>query len=60
MATINGIFEQKSIEPKTLLLGDNEFETGVLNVPTPGEGETVNIPNGTVLTRAEFLFWLTM
>ena len=53
MATINGIFEQKSIEPKTLLLGDNEFETGVLNVPTPGEGETVNIPNGTVLTRAE-------
>lgn len=53
METINGIFEQKSIEPKTLLLGDNEFETGVLNVPTPGEGETVNIPNGTVLTRAE-------
>ena len=51
MGTINGIYETKNIEPKTLLLGGNEFETGVLNVPTAGTGETINIPDGAVLTR---------
>ena len=51
MGTINGIYETKNIEPKTLLLGGNEFETGVLNVPAAGTGETINIPDGAVLTR---------
>ena len=51
MGTINGIYETKNIEPKTLLLGGNEFETGVLNVPAAGSGETINIPDGAVLTR---------
>lgn len=51
MGTINGIYETKNIEPKTLLLGGNEFETGVLNVPAAGVGETINIPDGAVLTR---------
>lgn len=53
MGTINGNYETKSIEPKTLLLGGNEFETGVLNVAAAGEGETILISDGTLLTRAE-------
>lgn len=48
MGTINGNYETKSIEPKTLLLGGNEFETGVLNVAALG----AMITDGTVLTRA--------
>ena len=46
MGTINGNKETKSIEPKTLLLGGNEFETGVLNVAAAGEGETILTPDG--------------
>lgn len=53
MGTINGNYESKSIDASSLLLGGNEFETGVLNVPAAGEGETINITDGTVLTRAE-------
>lgn len=51
MGTINGIYEEKTIEPKTLLLGDNEFETGTLTVAEAASGETINIPEGAVLTR---------
>lgn len=51
MGTINGIHEVRSIEPKTLLFGDNEFETGVLTVAAAASGETINITDGTVLTR---------
>lgn len=51
MGTISGIYEEKTIEPKTLLLGDNEFETGTLTVAAASSGGTINIQDGTVLTR---------
>lgn len=53
MGTINGIYEEKTIEPKTLLLGDNEFETGTLTVAAASAGEEISIPDGAVLTRDE-------
>lgn len=51
MGTINGNYESKTIDPKTLCIGNNEFETGTLHVAAAGEGEEINIPNGAVLTR---------
>lgn len=51
MGTIKGNFEEKSIEPQTLLYGDNEFETGTLTVAAPAEGATVSIGDGAVLVR---------
>lgn len=51
MGTINGNYESKTIDPKTLCIGNNEFETGTLSVAAAGEGEEINIPNGAVLTR---------
>lgn len=47
----NGIYEKQTLNPETLLFGNNEFETGVLNIAEPGEGEKVNVIDGTILTR---------
>lgn len=51
MGTIKGNYEEKSIEPQTLLYGDNEFETGTLTVAAAAEGDTINITDGAVLIR---------
>lgn len=51
MGTIKGNYEEKSIEPQTLLYGDNEFETGTLTVAAAKEGESINIADGAVLIR---------
>lgn len=52
MGTIKGNYEEKSIEPQTLLYGDNEFETGTLTVAAPAEGKTLEpIADGALLIR---------
>lgn len=51
MWTIKGNYEEKSIEPQTLLYGDNEFETGTLTVAAVAKGESINIADGAVLIR---------
>lgn len=52
MGTIKGNYEERSIEPQTLLYGDNEFETGTLTVAAPAEGKTLQpLGDGAVLVR---------
>ena len=53
MGTIKGNYEERSIEPQTLLYGDNEFETGTLTVAAAAEGATLNIGDGAVLVRGD-------
>ncbi len=53
MGTMKGNFEQRSIEPQTLLYGDNEFETGTLTVAAAAEGATISIGDGAVLVRGD-------
>lgn len=53
MGTIKGNHESATIEPKTLLYGDNEFETGTLTVAAAAEGASINIGDGAVLVRGE-------
>ena len=51
MGKINGVFESENHVIGSLLFGNNEFRTESLVVAEPGEGEEINITDGTVLTR---------
>ena len=52
MGTIKGNYEEASIEPQTLLYGNNEFETGTLTVAAPEkDGALEPIGDGAVLVR---------
>ena len=51
MGKITGNYESEQHKIASLVLGDNDFRTETLSVAAAGEGETINIVDGTVLTR---------
>lgn len=51
MGKITGNYESEQHKIASLVLGDNDFRTETLSVSAAGEGETINIVDGTVLTR---------
>lgn len=51
MGKITGNYESTPHAQGCLLLGDNDFRTETLAVAAAGEGQTINIVDGTVLTR---------
>lgn len=51
MGEINGVYETKKHTLGTLLFGNNEFRTEKLVVAAASGGATINITDGTVLTR---------
>ena len=51
MGKITGNYESEQHKIASLVLGDNDFRTETLTVAAAGEGETIKIVDGTVLTR---------
>ena len=51
MGKITGNYETEQHKIASLVLGNNDFRTETLSVAAAGEGETINIVDGTVLTR---------
>lgn len=51
MGKMNGVYETERHTLGTLLFGNNEFRTETLKVAAASGGATINIPDGTVLTR---------